>query len=115
MCAEALFQPQLLDRDGFGVGEELFNVIQAADIDLRPDFYKHIVLSGGTTMLPGLPSRLEKEVRKLHTKHVLGGCGCPCPCSVRVRVLVRVRGHGRIRFVWMCRARLEQKVRKLHT
>jgi hypothetical protein len=24
-------------------------------------------------MLPGLPSRLEKEVRKLHTKHVLGG------------------------------------------
>ena len=24
-------------------------------------------------MLPGLPSRLENEVRKLHTKHVLGG------------------------------------------
>jgi actin-related protein 2 len=52
---------------------QLFNVIQAADMDLRADFYKHIVLSGGTTMLPGLPSRLEKEVRKLHTKHVLGG------------------------------------------
>jgi actin-related protein 2 len=73
MCAEALFQPQLLDKDGHGVGEELFNVIQAADMDLRPDFYKHIVLSGGTTMLPGLPSRLEKEVRNLHKKHVLGG------------------------------------------
>ena len=73
MCAEALFQPQLLDMDGYGVGEELFNVIQAADMDLRADFYKHIVLSGGTTMLPGLPSRLEKEVRKLHQKHVLGG------------------------------------------
>jgi len=28
------------------VGEELFHVIQAADMDLRADFYKHIVLSG---------------------------------------------------------------------
>ncbi len=34
--------------------QELFNVIQAADIDLRADFYKHIVLSGGTTMFPGM-------------------------------------------------------------
>ena len=73
MCAEALFQPHLVDIDGCGVGEELFNVIQAADMDLRADFYKHIVLSGGTTMLPGLPSRLEKEVRGLHTRKVLGG------------------------------------------
>ena len=28
------------------MGEELFHVIQAADMDLRADFYKHIVLSG---------------------------------------------------------------------
>lgn len=33
--------------------QELFNVINAADMDLRADFYKHIVLSGGTTMFPG--------------------------------------------------------------
>jgi actin-related protein len=46
MCAEALFQPHLVDVDGYGVGEELFHVIQAADMDLRADFYKHIVLSG---------------------------------------------------------------------
>ena len=36
------------------MAQELFNCIQAADMDLRPDFYKHIVLSGGTTMLPGI-------------------------------------------------------------
>jgi actin-related protein len=41
-------------------GELVFHVINTADMDLRPEFYKHIVLSGGSTMYPGLPSRLEK-------------------------------------------------------
>lgn len=30
----------------------LFETINAADVDLRSDFYKHIVLSGGSTMYP---------------------------------------------------------------
>mmetsp|Transcript_10542 Transcript_10542/g.24970 ORF Transcript_10542/g.24970 Transcript_10542/m.24970 type:complete len:395 (+) Transcript_10542:207-1391(+) len=72
-CAEVLFQPHLVDADGKGIAEELFNCIQSADRDLRPDFYKHVVLSGGTTMFPGLPSRLDKELRALHTKHVCNG------------------------------------------
>ena len=38
-----------------GRHEMLFNMIQEADIDLRPAFYQHIVLSGGSTMYPGLP------------------------------------------------------------
>ena len=44
---------------------------QAADIDLRSEFYKHIVLSGGTTMYPGLPSRLEREIKQLYLEHTL--------------------------------------------
>jgi len=51
----------------------LFNMIQDADIDLRPAFYKHIVLSGGSTMYRGLPSRLEKEMRELYLTRVLKG------------------------------------------
>lgn len=51
----------------------LFNTIQAADIDIRSELYKHIVLSGGSTMYPGLPSRLEKEVKQLYLTNVLGG------------------------------------------
>ena len=74
-CAEVLFKPSLVDVDGPGVAEALFDCIQSADIDLRPDFYKHVVLSGGTTMFPGLPSRLEKELRALHDKNVLKGRG----------------------------------------
>jgi hypothetical protein len=46
---------------------------RSADIDLRPAFYKHIVLSGGSTMYPGLPSRLEKEMKELYLSHVLKG------------------------------------------
>lgn len=53
--------------------EMLFNTIQAADIDIRSELYKHIVLSGGSTMYPGLPSRLEKEVKQLYLTNVLGG------------------------------------------
>ncbi|XP_056156575.1 actin-related protein 2 isoform X2 [Lampris incognitus] len=70
---EALFQPHLINVEGAGVAELLFNTIQAADIDLRPDFYKHIVLSGGTTMYPGLPSRLEREIKQLYLERVLNG------------------------------------------
>lgn len=46
---------------------------QAADIDTRPEFYKHIVLSGGTTMYPGLPSRMEREIKQLYLENVLKG------------------------------------------
>ena len=70
---EALFQPHLINIEGVGVAELLFNTIQAADIDTRPEFYKHIVLSGGTTMYPGLPSRLEREIKQLYLERVLKG------------------------------------------
>jgi actin-related protein 2 len=70
---ECLFQPSLIDNEKVGMQHTLFNMIQEADIDLRPAFYKHIVLSGGSTMYPGLPSRLEKEMRSLYLQKVLKG------------------------------------------
>lgn len=70
---EILFNPGLVDSDAPGVHEMLFNMIQEADIDLRPAFYQHIVLSGGSTMYPGLPSRLEKEMRQLYLDRILKG------------------------------------------
>lgn len=85
---EVLFQPHLIDVEQVGLSELLFNVIQSADIgnflmeilnyvftflDTRLEFYKHIVLSGGTTMYPGLPSRLERELKQLYLDRVLKG------------------------------------------
>ncbi|KAL0478728.1 actin-related protein 2 [Acrasis kona] len=70
---EALFNPILADKECAGVHEQIFNTIQGADIDVRLEFYKSIVLSGGTTMYPGFSSRLEKELKELILSKVLKG------------------------------------------
>lgn len=70
---ECLFQPHLVDVEQPGVGECLFNTIQSADVDVRSSLFKAIVLSGGSSMYPGLPSRLEKELKQLWLTKVLNG------------------------------------------
>ncbi|KYR01241.1 actin related protein 2 [Tieghemostelium lacteum] len=72
-ASEALFKPALVDVDGGGIHEQLFDCITKADRDLHQAFYQHIVLSGGSSMYPGLPSRLEKEIRQLYLDKVLKG------------------------------------------
>ena len=39
-----------------------FNSIMKCDIDIRRDLYGNIVMSGGTTMFPGLADRMNKEM-----------------------------------------------------
>ncbi|KAI9772990.1 MAG: Arp2/3 complex subunit, actin nucleation center [Geoglossum umbratile] len=70
---ECLFQPHLVDVEKPGIAEFLFNTIQAADVDVRSSLFKAIVLSGGSSMYPGLPSRLEKELKQLWLTRVLKG------------------------------------------
>ncbi|KAL6046597.1 Actin-related protein 2 [Balamuthia mandrillaris] len=70
---ECMFNPNLVDIETPGMGELVFDCINKADIDTRAEFYNHIVLSGGSTMYPGLPSRLEKEIRRLYFERVLKG------------------------------------------
>jgi len=92
---EALFQPHLINVEAAGLAELLFNTIQAADIDTRSDFYQHIVLSGGTTMYPGLPSRLEREIKQLYLERVLRGdteklaVSFTLLCVVNLGILIR--------------------------
>jgi len=72
-ASEALFQPHLINVEGQGIAELVFSAIQAGEMDMRADLYKHIVLSGGSTMYPGLPSRLEREIKQLYLERVLKG------------------------------------------
>lgn len=72
---EVLFQPHLINVERPGISELLFGTINAADMDIRSQLYKHILLSGGSTMFPGLPSRLEKEIKQLYLQRVLKGDG----------------------------------------
>ena len=80
---ECMFQPHLVDVEQPGVAEMLFQAIQAAAVDVRAELYKHIVLSGGSSMYPGLPSRLEKEMKQLYLTRVLNGD--PSRLNVRPR------------------------------
>jgi len=64
-CPEALFQPSFLGRESSGIHEATYNSIMKCDIDIRKDLYGNIVLSGGTTMFPGIADRLQKEMVNL--------------------------------------------------
>ena len=65
MCAEALFDPQTAgcsDPDGFHA--KIYKSIMECTFDLRPALMQNIILTGGTTMFPGLSTRLDKELRQ---------------------------------------------------
>nr|QGN00917.1 Arp2D [Drosophila obscura] len=83
---EAYFQPHLINIEGPGLAEMAFNVIQAADIDIRPMLFRHIVLAGGSTMLPGFPSRLESDLRQLFLERVLQSDVASMP-KFKIRIL----------------------------
>jgi actin-related protein len=55
----------LLQKYMPGLHEFTYQSILKCDVDLRKDLYNNIVLSGGTTMFPGFPERLSKEVTAL--------------------------------------------------
>jgi len=61
-CPEALFQPSFLGMESAGVHETTYNSIMKCDVDIRKDLYGNVVLSGGSTMFPGIAERMNKEL-----------------------------------------------------
>merc|ERR1711884_625985 len=45
-----------------GIHETVYNSIMKCDVDIRKDLYANTVLSGGTTMYPGIADRMQKEL-----------------------------------------------------
>ena len=74
-CAESLFQPMKVGKEFPGVHELTFQSIMKCDVDVRRDLYGNIVLSGGTTMFPGIAERVNKEVVAL------------APSSMKIKVI----------------------------
>jgi len=64
-CSEVLFQPSIIGKEAVGIHECTFQTIMKCDIDIRRDLYLNIVLSGGTTMFPGIAERMTKELYQL--------------------------------------------------
>jgi actin-related protein len=57
-CPEALFQHSFLGMESCGIYETTFNSIMKCDVDICKDLYANTLLSGGTTMYPGIADRM---------------------------------------------------------
>ena len=60
-----------------GIHETTYNSIMKCDVDIRKDLYANTVLSGGTTMYPGIADRMQKEISAL------------APPTMKIKVSVR--------------------------
>lgn len=67
---EILFDPSICGRELKGIHQATYDCVTSCDIDLRRDLLKNIVLSGGTTMFPGIADRLAAEVKALAPSQV---------------------------------------------
>lgn len=54
-----------IGMESCGIHETTFNSIMKCDVDIRKDLYANTVLSGGTTMYPGIADRMQKEITAL--------------------------------------------------
>ncbi|KAL0241013.1 hypothetical protein GEMRC1_006249 [Eukaryota sp. GEM-RC1] len=72
-AVEPLFRPDLIGKEVGGVGEQLFDLIHASPMDVRPTFYRSIYVSGGSTMFPGFPDRLENDLKTVYKERILKG------------------------------------------
>jgi actin beta/gamma 1 len=70
LAPECFFNPGALGKEEQAMDEAIYNAIQMCDIDLRKELYQNIVLSGGSTMFPGLKERLHKELTELVPENV---------------------------------------------
>lgn len=74
-CPEVLFQPAHIGMEAPGIHETTYSSIMRCDVDIRKDLYGNIVLSGGSTMFPGMADRMNKEITAL------------APSSMKIKVV----------------------------
>jgi len=75
---EVLFNPSMIGFEkatAFGLPKLVYETIQKTEIDLRKELYENIILSGGSTLFPGLEDRLTRDLEAL------------IPESMRIRVI----------------------------
>ena len=76
-----------------GIHETAYNSIMKCDIDIRKDLYANNVLSGGTTMYPGIADRMQKEITAL------------APSTMKIKVLhtfSNMRTKNKLISKWKC-------------
>uniref|UniRef100_A0A0G4H9I5 Actin n=1 Tax=Chromera velia CCMP2878 TaxID=1169474 RepID=A0A0G4H9I5_9ALVE len=61
-CPEALFDPRMVGKECVGIHSACSQSILKCDLDIRRDLYANVVLSGGSTMFPGIGERMTREL-----------------------------------------------------
>lgn len=80
-CPETLFQPSFIGMESAGIAETIYNSIMKCDSAIQKDLYANIVLSGGTSLFPGIAERIKKEITAL------------APANTRINVIAVPERH----------------------
>lgn len=70
---ECLFNPMLIDVESSGISELIFESINESPLDCQKALVSKVILSGGTTMFPGLSSRVEKDLKDIYVREKFKG------------------------------------------
>ncbi|NVM02434.1 MAG: actin family protein [Candidatus Helarchaeota archaeon] len=70
LAPEVVFNPSAVGKESPPFDEVIVESVSKCDIDLRQDLYSNIVLSGGSTMFPGLKERLTREISEMIPENV---------------------------------------------
>lgn len=63
---EIIMNPALIESESLGLPEMVYKSITECDLSIQKALVSNIWLSGGTSMIPGLSSRLEAELKRLY-------------------------------------------------
>ena len=74
---EGLFQPSLIGMEVSGIQDVVFDCVNKCDIDIRKTLFENVVLSGGTTMLPGIDTRLQSDLKSMVPELVVPNVSAP--------------------------------------
>eukprot|EP01083_Nonionella_stella_P270224 914907_1 len=86
VVGEVFFQPELVGIEADGVQKFVFDAISKCAVDDRQMFYDNVILSGGSTLMPGFSDRLQADLTQV----------VPESCSVKV-----VASDERLYAVWI--------------
>ena len=64
LAPEVFFNPSVVGKELRPLDDVIVRAISECDVDLRRDLFSNIVLSGGSTMFPGIKERLNKEIKE---------------------------------------------------
>ncbi|PHU20114.1 actin [Capsicum chinense] len=69
-----------------GIHEKTYNSIMRCDADIRKDLFSNIVLSGDSTMFPGIAERMSREITALAPSSTKIKVVAPCERKYSTRI-----------------------------